>query len=411
VQGTCPHCSADGARGDQCDTCGKLIDSLSLVEPKCKICGNTPIIKETNHWFLSLPAFSERLKQWLENKPNWKDNVKKFILSWIEEGLIERSITRDIDWGVPVPLPDAKGKVLYVWFDAPIGYISSTIEWSKKIGQPELWKKYWLDKDTKLVHFIGKDNIPFHAIIWPAILMGQDDDYVLPYDIPANEYLTLEGQKISTSNEWAIWVEEYLHFFDGELLRFYLATNAPETKDADFTWKDFQNVINNTLANVLGNLANRVFAFAQKNFDGTLRYRDSEFITSITDSCAEIHEAYTEFKVRKAVKCIMDIAREGNKFFDEAKPWVLIKHDKSVAEKTLYECAELLRIISITLYPILPKSMQRLRDMMTISGHIYWEDIYNPPKSIQIGVFEPLFKKIEDEDIKRQIEMLYKNAP
>ena len=205
VEGECPHCKSADARGDQCDECGKLIDANLLVNPRCKICGNTPIIKETTHWFLDLPAFSEQLKVWLENKPNWKDNVTKFILSWIDDGLVERAITRDIDWGVPVPLPEGKNKVLYVWFDAPIGYISSTIEWAKNTGNPDKWKDYWLDPQTKLIHFIGKDNIPFHAIIWPAILMGQAQEYVLPWDIPANEYLTLEGNKISTSRNYAIW--------------------------------------------------------------------------------------------------------------------------------------------------------------------------------------------------------------
>ena len=408
VEGECPHCHAQGARGDQCDACGKLIDANLLVSPKCKICGNTPVIKDTLHWFLDLPSFSEDLKKWLENKPNWKDNVKKFILSWIDEGLIERSITRDINWGVPVPLDEAKDKVLYVWFDAPIGYISSTIEWAKNSDNPDKWKDYWLDENTKLIHFIGKDNIPFHAIIWPAILMGQDTKYVLPWDIPANEYLTLEGEKISTSRDWAIWVEDFVKFYDGELLRFALAANAPESKDADFSWKDFQSLVNNSLANVLGNLANRVFAFTKKNFESILINNNSnEFLDSLNPVFEEIHQSYSEFKVRKLVKLVIDLAREGNKFFDEEKPWVTVKENSAKAGETLFICAELLRKISILFYPVMPESMRKLREMMNLGMNFSWSDIYNVPEKIQIGDFEPLFKKIEDDEIKQQIDILY----
>ena len=406
VEGICHHCNANGARGDQCDTCGKLIEANLLINPKCKICNNTPIIKDTNHWFLDLPAFSEKLKTWLINKPNWKDNVKNFILGWIEEGLIERSITRDIDWGVPVPLKEAENKVLYVWFDAPIGYISSTIEWDSN-----KWEDYWLDKDTKLIHFIGKDNIPFHAIIWPALLMGQDKEYVLPHDIPANEYLTLEGEKISTSRDWAIWVEDFVKDFDGDLLRFYLAANAPETKDADFSWKEFQGNINNILVNVLGNLANRVFTFAKKNYNGVLNKplnNDTDIICP-NESFDEIKTAYSEFKVRKAVKLIINIAREGNKYFDEKKPWAAIKTDISDAENTLFHCADLLRKISIILYPIMPKSMIKLRNMMSYDTNtsLSWESLTATPDKIILGEITHLFTKIDDTEIENQIKILY----
>jgi methionyl-tRNA synthetase len=402
VEGDCPLCKAAGARGDQCDSCGKLLDALDLVNPKCKICGKKPVIRETTHWFLDLPACADDLKNWLENKPNWKDNVKKFILSWIDEGLIERSITRDIDWGVPVPVAGGENKVLYVWFDAPIGYITSTIEWAARIGQPEKWKEYWLNPETRLVHFIGKDNIPFHAIIWPAILMGQSDGFCLPYDIPANEYLNLEGRKISTSNNFAIWVEEFVQCFDGELLRFALAANAPETKDADFTLADFQNQVNNSLANVLGNLANRVFSFTLKNFNGVLHKSDSEFIQTIYPICEDLHTSYSEFKVRKAVKTIIDMAREGNKYFDESKPWVVVKEDLQSAESILFACVELLRVISIVFYPIMPATMLKLRKMMGLDDQIEWSDIHNTPDTFIVGDIERLFTKIENNQIEEQ---------
>ena len=385
VEGQCHHCKATGARGDQCDACGKLIDANLLIQPVCKICGNSPVIKETIHWFLDLPAFSEQLRTWLDSKENWKDNVKNFILGWIEDGLIERSITRDIDWGVPVPIEEAENKVLYVWFDAPIGYISSTIEWSV-----EKWQDYWFDKDTRLVHFIGKDNIPFHAIIWPALLMGQEKEYAMPWEIPANEYLTIEGEKISTSRDWAIWVEDFVKNFDGELLRFVLAANAPETRDADFSWKEFQNLVNNTLANVLGNLANRVFAFTKKNFDGVLINNDYTLSITIHPYIDEICTAYSEFKIRKATKLIMDLAREGNKYFDEQKPWVVVKEDTKKAEEILFNCAELLRVISILFYPIMPKSMMRLRGMMNLC----------PPSQVSRDAFMPSASVAEISDFR-----------
>ena len=412
VEGICPHCGAKGARGDQCDNCGKLIDAITLIEPKCKLCGHTPVIKETKHWYLQLQKFEDKLIKWIDSKDYWKENVKNFISSWLKEGLIERAITRDIDWGVPVPLPDAEGKVLYVWFDAPIGYISSTIEWAKKIGMPDKWKEYWLDNKAKVIHFLGKDNIPFHAIIWPSMLMGQDKNYNLPYDIPANEYLNIQGKKTSTSKNYAIWVEDVLKDFDGELLRYYLSANAPETKDSDFSWEDFQNKINTDLANVLGNLAHRVFSFAKKNFNGSLHTfshltpQTEEIFKYVENAINSIEADYSKYRVRKAVKTIMDIARAGNKYFDELKPWKLIKEDKEATNQVLFTCTELLRKISILLYPILPKKMMQLRKMLNITQKPLWENVCNIPSSFEIGDIEPLFAKITDEEIAKQIEKL-----
>ncbi|MFO8145285.1 MAG: methionine--tRNA ligase, partial [Candidatus Syntrophosphaera sp.] len=240
VEGICPRCKAPNARGDQCDACGHIYEATALIEPRCKICGNKPIIRETTHWYLQLDDFKDMLADWISKKSYWKENVRNFMLNLLEQGLVERPITRDLSWGVPVPLPDAEGKVLYVWFEAPIGYISSTVEWAERIGEPERWKDYWLDPDTQLIHFIGKDNIIFHALIWPAVLMGQNMPYCLPHDIPANEFMNLEGQKISTSKNWAIWVDEFVEKFPAEYLRYYLAANAPERGDSDFSFKDFQ---------------------------------------------------------------------------------------------------------------------------------------------------------------------------
>lgn len=417
VEGKCYHCNADSARGDQCDACGKLIDATKLISPHCKICGNSPIVRETKHWFLDLPKFEIPLKNWLDTKENWKDNVLNFILSWIQDGLIERSITHDINWGVKIPIEGTEGKVLYVWFDAPIGYISSTIEWAEKIGQPDKWKEYWLDKDTRLVHFIGKDNIPFHAIIWPSILMGQNQKYTLPYDIPANEYLTLEGEKISTSRNWAVWVEDFLSYFDGELLRYALSANAPETKDADFSWKEFQTRVNSELANILGNLVNRVLAFSNKNFNGIIPFCSSlneysqQTLNEVINLTEDIDHAYQEYKVRKASKLCMDIARLGNKYFDEMKPWSTIKEDKEKTAETLYVCGQILKVITVVFKPIIPQGSTKIREMMSMSPNVKWDDIrVLNPSELMITDVKTLYKKIEDSEIEHQVSLLKEQA-
>ncbi|MEN6444525.1 MAG: methionine--tRNA ligase [Candidatus Cloacimonas sp.] len=412
VEGICPRCGASNARGDQCDKCGQIYETTTLQEPKCKICGSTPVIKETQHWFIQLDKFREQLRLWLATKDYWKENVRNFILGLLEQGLIERSITRDLMWGVPVPLPEAKGKVLYVWFDAPIGYISSTIEWAEKIGQPDKWKEYWLNPETRLIHFIGKDNIIFHSLIWPAMLMGQDTKYCLPYDIPANEFMNLEGEKISTSRNWAIWVDEFLQDFEGEFLRYYLAVNAPERQDSDFNFKDFQNKINTDLNNTLGNLANRVFAFANKNFAGKITAcalsESAKVVIDEADAILkEIEESYQDYQVKKNTRLIMDIARLGNRYFDENKPWAMLKEDKQSVMETLYICANLLAKISVAFSPILPKSMQKLRQMMGLNAKFGFADAYNLLADIKLNEVQPLFRKIEDSEIEAQMTKLH----
>ncbi|MCB5266722.1 MAG: methionine--tRNA ligase [Candidatus Cloacimonetes bacterium] len=414
VEGTCPKCGATGARGDQCDKCGQIYDTTTLVDPLCKICGNTPIIRETKHWFIHLDRFTDQLKEWISHKSYWKENVRNFMLNLLEQGLIERSITRDLSWGVPVPLPEAEGKVLYVWFDAPIGYISSTVEWAKQIGKPELWKEYWMDPQTQLIHFIGKDNIIFHALIWPAMLMGQNTRYVLPHDIPANEFMNLEGDKISTSRNWAIWVDEFVHDFDGEYLRYYLAANAPEKQDADFSFKDFQQRINGELNNVLGNLANRVFAFAGKQFDGEIKpvaldEMSQSYWSEAQALLIDIKASYQDYQVKRNTRSIMDIARLGNRYFDERKPWMAIKTDPEHVKQTLWLCAKLLSEISVALYPILPKHMQRLRGMMGLKPISRWDDGILE-QNLRLVDVSPLFRKIEDSEIEVQLNKLHAMA-
>lgn len=412
VEGTCPRCEAAGARGDQCDACGQIYDTTTLVNPACKICGNMPIVLETKHWFLHLDNFRQKLQGWLEQKTYWKENVRNFMLNLLDQGLIERSITRDLSWGVPVPLEEANGKVLYVWFDAPIGYISSTVEWAKRQGNPELWKDYWLAPDTQLIHFIGKDNIIFHALIWPAMLMGQDQSYCLPHDIPANEFMNLEGQKISTSRNWAIWVDEFCEVFQPEYLRYYLATNAPEKGDSDFSFKDFQSKINGELNNVLGNLANRVFAFAAKHFDSVIpscSFGESSraMLNEALEILEQIDAGYADFQVKKNTKLIMELARLGNRYFDDRKPWTQIRSDKTEVAETLYACCRLLAMISVALSPIMPQSMKLLRTMMGLSESQDWEtDFLSSSSDIYLVDTKALFCKITDEEIDIEIAKL-----
>lgn len=417
VEGKCPHCGYEKARGDQCDKCGRLLNPEDLIEPKSVLSGKKPIIRQTKHWYLKLQDFEKDLIEWLKSKDNWKDNVRKFVLGWIDkEGLHERAITRDIDWGIPVPLEEAKGKVLYVWFDAPIGYISSTVEWAEKTGHPDKWKDYWQDENTRLIHFIGKDNIPFHAVIWPAVLMGQTTKYILPYDIPANEYLTLEGEKFSTSQNWAVWVDEYLENFPPDPLRFFLASNAPESKDADFSWKAFQTRNNEELANILGNFANRTLTFINMNLDGAVPEgvygkEENAIFKALEEKVADIIRNFENYKVREATKLVMDIARIGNKYFDDTKPWVLKKENPEKLKTVINVCMNILRMLNTAMYPIVPFSAVKLWKMLGEKGNIT-EERWNTlaEKRIKpgqkIGEVGILFSKYEDKLIQQQIDRL-----
>jgi methionyl-tRNA synthetase len=417
VEGVCPSCGFERARGDQCDKCGKLLNPVELVNPKCALCGNVPELRTTSHWYLRLQDFEKRLVEWLSSKKEWKENVRNFMLGWIQtEGLRERAITRDIDWGIPVPLPGAEGKVLYVWFDAPIGYISSTVEWAQKIGKPDLWKDYWCAKDTRLVHFIGKDNIPFHAVIWPAMLMGQNGGYVMPFDIPANEYLTLEGDKFSTSMNWAVWVDEYLENFPADPLRYCLAANAPETKDADFSWKSFQARNNDELANILGNFANRTLTFVNNFCSGKVPEAESgaaedEISRALAEKITEIKRCFSSYKVREACRVLMDIARLGNKYFDEQKPWALRKDSPDRLAAVMAACMNILRVLSVAMFPIMPTSAGKLWAMIGEKNDITaerWDDLAGKRIAAgqAVGKVEILFGRFEDDVIQAQVDKL-----
>jgi len=416
VEGVCPYCNTEGARGDQCEKCGKWLEPMRLIEPKCVVCGATPVIKETTHWFLPLGRFQEKIKNWIESQKQWKDNVRNFCYGWFQEGLEDRAVTRDLDWGVPVPLKDSKGKVLYVWFEAPIGYISSTKDWARKIGQPDKWKEYWVDPETKLVHFIGKDNIVFHAIVWPAILMGRGE-YILPSEIPANEFLNIEGRKLSTSKNYAVWLDDYLAKFPPDPLRYTLAANAPESRDADFSWRDFQNRNNNELADILGNFVNRTLSFVEKYFNGRVPVPgefdplDRQAVEQIESAPQKLSRLFERFELRQAAYEMMDLARFANKYFNDQQPWNTRRNDVKKCATTLYLCLELSRTLAVIMHPILPFSAEKIWCMLNLPGTVEkqkWDEAGKLKLSPGwlLGNPQILFPKIEDAVIQSEIAKL-----
>jgi len=420
IEGECPHCHQAGARGDQCEKCGRWLEPEQLIAPKCKVCSSTPVSRTTTHYYFALSRFQKRLEEWHASKSNWKSNVREFCSGWFQEGLADRPITRDIDWGVPVPLPGAEGKVLYVWFDAPIGYISSSVEWAQRRGTPERWKDYWFDPATQLIHFIGKDNIVFHAIVWPATLMAHGQ-YILPAQIPANEFLNIEGEKLSTSRNRAVWVDEYLEVFPPDPLRYYLAANAPENKDADFVWKDFQSRNNSELADVLGNLVNRSLSFVEKNFGsrvppaGFLTDADRAVYVGIAEAVKRIAAALEEFQVRRAVSELMDLARLGNKYFNDAAPWSSIKSDRERCATTLNTIIQLQAALAVLMDPFLPFSAEKLWRMLNGPGSHRdqrWYDVaqIRLPDHHPLGKREILFEKIDDAIIENQVAKLRRES-
>ena len=418
VEGECPKCGFEKAYGDQCESCGASLSPTDLINPKSKLSGSKPILKETKHWYLPLGNYEQFLSDWIleEKKGKWKTNVYGQVKSWIDQGLESRAISRDLDWGIPIPRDDAEGKVMYVWFDAPIGYISSTKEWAKK--ENKNWEDYWKRPDTKLVHFIGKDNIVFHCIIFPSILKAHGE-FILPENVPANEFLNLEGRKISTSNNWAIWLHEYLKDFKDmqDSLRYTLTVNSPESKDNDFTWKDFQSRNNNELVAILGNYINRVFILTEKYFNNVVpkcEEIDSSQIIKIYDYVSLISSSLDKFKFRDAVNHLIDLARTGNKYLADKEPWKLYKENNiKEVEQILYISLETCALISILSEPFIPNSAKRIRDIMDINL-VNWTRLKFANQIIQPGhkikKSNLIFRKIEDDEIENQLIKLNSNV-
>ncbi|KRO87493.1 MAG: methionine--tRNA ligase [Cryomorphaceae bacterium BACL29 MAG-121220-bin8] len=415
VEGECPKCNFDGAYGDQCENCGSTLNPNELINPRSKLSGNKPTLKKTKHWFLPLNNFEPFLKEWflIEKKDEWKSNVFGQVKSWIQEGLKPRAITRDLDWGIPVPIKEAIGKVLYVWFDAPIGYISATKEWAKR--EKIDWKPYWQDPKTELVHFIGKDNIVFHCIIFPSILKASNK-YILPTNVPANEFLNLEGKKISTSKNWAIWLHEYMEDFPEmqDTLRYVLTANAPENKDNDFTWKDFQAKNNNELVAILGNFINRVVVLTQKYYAskvpsiGALNDKEQDLISEIYSFPKKIGDSIDKFKFREAVNIMIDLARLGNKYLADEEPWKLIKTEDSEKVKTIMNISlQICGVLGLVCEPFLPNTSEKLKTIFNIKS-IEWSSISkdSPIVSYKIEKSSLLFRKIEDQEIELQLAKL-----
>lgn len=412
ITGTCPKCDAEGAYGDQCEKCGSTLSPDELINPRSAISGSEPIKKMTKHWYLPLDQYEGWLKQWiLDGHKEWKTNVYGQCKSWLDGGLQPRAVSRDLDWGVPVPVEGADGKVLYVWFDAPIGYISNTIELL-----PNEWEKWWKSEDTKMVHFIGKDNIVFHCIVFPAMLKAYGDGFILPENVPANEFLNLEGNKISTSRNWAVWLHEYLQEFPGQqdVLRYVLCANAPETKDNDFTWKDFQQRNNSELVAIYGNFVNRAVVLTHKYFEGrvpavgNLLDVDKEVLAQMPQIKASLEANLSSYKFREALKDAMNLARLGNKYLTETEPWKLAKTDMERVATILNVSLQICANLAIAFEPFLPFSSDKLQKILNISS-INWTEFGSSSileAGHQLNAAELLFAKIEDEAIEAQIAKL-----
>ncbi len=426
VVGTCPNCGHEEAYGDQCENCGSTLNATDLINPRSTVSGAVPTMKETKHWFLPLDRYEDFLREWIleGHKNDWKPNVYGQCKSWIDGGLAPRAVTRDLDWGIPVPVKGGEGKVLYVWFDAPIGYISSTKEWAEREGKD--WEPYWKSDDTKLVHFIGKDNIVFHCIIFPAILKAHGD-FILPENVPANEFLNLEGNKLSTSKNWAVWLHEYLQEFPDmqDVLRYTLTANAPETKDNDFTWKDFQARNNSELVAIFGNFINRVVVLTNKYYEGIVpgpsefSKVDLETLAALKEFPATIESSLERYRFREAGQELMNLARLGNKYLADEEPWKVIKEDEQRVKTIMFVALQIATGLAVLSEPFLPFTSKKLKNILNVRSsdspsanriENQWSDVSTKetllPATHQINKAELLFRKIEDKEIQAQLDKL-----
>lgn len=410
VEGVCPYCSGEGARGDHCEICGRHLDPIQLQDPSCLICHSTPEIRESTHYYFRLSQFQDELRQWIENNQQLPANVKNYALQWIKEGLKDWILTRDMEWGIPVPLEEAKGKIIYVWLDALLEYITSAAQWADRNNQS--WKEYW---DDKAIHFIGKDIIYHHSIFWPALLMAYGCE--LPYTIVAGEYLSLEGRKMSTSKNWVIWTSDFLKDFESDILRYYLLVNAPLTRDTDFSWEDFQRRINDELADVLGNFLHRTFSFTNRFFQGKipepskLDDYDQKILESLKEVPDLVADQIENFKFREGLVEIIRLAKLGNKYFNDKEPWKTVKSEPESAATCLYICNQISKTLAVLLNPYLPVNSGKILETLNLeTSGVKWEQTKETvPPGHEISKPKPLFLKIEDKIIQNKKEILYEN--
>ena len=417
IEGTCPYCHSPGARGDQCDQCNKPLSPAELIDPHCRLCGTTPIFRDSEHFFLKLSDFQGKLSKWVTNtqkKRKWRPNALNLTMRYLKEGLKDRAITRDIEWGVPVPVDGYEDKRIYVWFEAVIGYLSAAKEWAKLSGDEEKWRSFWQGDEVKSYYFIGKDNIPFHTLIWPAMLMGYNDDLNLPYDVPANEFLTIEGRKLSTSHNWAVWLPDYLSRYDPDPLRYALSINMPETGDTDFSWREFVRRNNDELVATYGNLVNRVLTFVYRNFDGCVPAPSN---TSASPTQLEINSAakfndvgkfLSDCHFKQAIILAMSLAHEANRYLDEKSPWKAIKEDRQAAANSLFAAICVISHLKTMLYPFLPFSSQKVHEFLGFEGKIedYGWQLHSPPPGQRLMEPQPLFTKLDEKVAEEETKRL-----
>jgi methionyl-tRNA synthetase len=413
VEGTCPHCGFMPARGDQCDSCGRPLNPSDIPDLKCRLCGTRPEFKDSEHFFLKLSAFEQPLREWVSSQSHWRANVQKFTLGYLEEGLHDRAITRDLEWGIPLPLPGYEGKCIYVWFEAVIGYLSASKEWAQKRGEPGAWEPFW-GKDVRSYYFIGKDNIPFHSIIWPAMLMAYGKGLALPYDVPSNEFLTIGGKKLSTSRNWAVWLPDYLSRYAPDPLRYCLAANMPETNDTDFSWTEYLRRNNDELVATFGNLAHRTLTFLQRNYEGRipepgeLDLQSKELLVKAETALAEVDRNLSITRFKEALKTAMGLAQEGNKYLDYRAPWKMFKTDKAAAGASLYVILSVLSSLKTALAPFLPFTATRLQKYLGLPGTVEeagWKAQPVVPGT-RLPPPEPLFLKLEDKMAEEETALL-----
>jgi methionyl-tRNA synthetase len=413
IEGTCPFCGSTAARGDQCDDCGKPMNPGEMLEPRCRLCGGTPQFQDSEHFFFKLSDFQKQLGDWVKKQKHWRPNVSNLTKRYLKEGLRDRAITRDIDWGVAVPVKGYEDKRIYVWFEAVIGYLSASKEWAKTQGDGEGWRPFWEEDKAKSYYFIGKDNIPFHTIIWPAMLMGYGG-LNLPYDVPANEFLTIEGKKLSTSRNWAVWVPDYLSRYDPDPIRYLLSINMPENGDTDFSWREFLRRNNDELVATYGNLAHRVLTFTYRNFEGgvpqagKLDKPSEAIINSARETLNNMDGLLSQCHFKQAIMAGMDLAHQANRYLDDKSPWKVIKEDRQVAATSLYVALNVICQLKTMLYPFLPFSSQKLHEYLGFAGKIEdygwdWQDL---PVGQKLGEPKPLFTKLDDKLVEEETARL-----